>query len=137
MTADAASQTRSRARSAPGRETAVSGAAAVAAGGAVVAWVACCVLPMTLALAGVGISGLSWIAGLRVWITLLALGAVGLGWVITWRRTLTCRTDQACAAPSRLGTGLLGLATVFVMMALTWQPLIEPWALAMLRGARG
>ncbi|MFI4999891.1 MAG: MFS transporter permease [Reyranellales bacterium] len=94
-------------------------------------------LPTTLALAGVGLTGLSWIAGLRVWITLAALSAVGLGWALTWRRTRMCRTDKACAAPSRLGTGFLGVATLLVLVALAWQPLIEPGALALLRGARG
>ena len=111
--------------------------AAVAAGaGAVFAWAACCVLPMSLALAGLGLGGLSWVAGQRTWLTLAALGVIGMGWVLTWRRVRMCRLDSACAAPSRLGIGLLGAATVLVLLALIWQPIIEPWALALIRSAR-
>ena len=117
-------------------ETALSWAAVVAVAGAVFAWAACCVLPMSLALAGLGLGGLSWVAGQRTWLTLAALGVIGMGWVLTWRRVRMCRLDSACAAPSRLGIGLLGAATVLVLLALIWQPIIEPWALALIRSAR-
>ncbi|EJL36946.1 hypothetical protein PMI01_00851 [Caulobacter sp. AP07] len=115
----------------------LSWAAVVAAAGAVFAWAACCVLPMSLALAGLGLGGLSWIAGQRAWITLGALGVIGAGWVLTWRRARMCRTDGACPAPSRLGIGLLCTATLLVLLALAWRPIIEPWALALIRSARG
>ena len=118
-------------------ETALSWAAAAAAAGAVFAWAACCVLPMSLALAGLGLGGLGWIAGQRTWITLAALAVIGVGWGLTWRRSRMCRVDSACAAPSRLGVGLLGAATVLVLLALIWQPIVEPWALALIRSARG
>jgi mercuric ion transport protein len=109
-------------------ETALSWAAVAAGAGAV--------LPMSLALAGLGLGGLSWVAGQRTWLTLAALGVIGMGWVLTWRRVRMCRLDSACAAPSRLGIGLLGAATVLVLLALIWQPIIEPWALALIRSAR-
>jgi len=118
-------------------ETALSWAAVAAAGGAVFAWAACCVLPMSLALAGLGLGGLSWFAEQRTWITLAALGVIGAGWLVTWRRTRMCRTDGACAPPSRLGTGLLAAATLLALLALIWQPFVEPWALALIRSARG
>ena len=127
-------------RDGPGRrpaETALSWAAFAAAAGAVFAWAACCVLPMSLALAGLGLGGLSWIAGQRTWITFAALGVVGVGWVLTWRRARLCRTDAACRAPSRLGTVVLGVATVLIILALVWQPIVEPWALSLIRSARG
>ncbi len=117
-------------------ETALSWAAVAAAAGAVFAWASCCVLPMSLALAGLGLGGLSWIAGQRTWITLAALAVIGVGWVVTWRRARMCRVDSACAAPSRLESGLLGAATVLVILALIWQPIVEPWALALIRSAR-
>lgn len=117
-------------------ETALSWAAVAAAGGAVFAWAACCVLPMSLALAGLGLGGLSLIAEQRNWITLAALAVIGVGWILTWRRARMCRVDSACAAPSRLGIGLLGAATVLVLLALVWQPVVEPWALALIRSAR-
>ena len=118
-------------------ETGVSWAAAVAAGGAVFAWAACCVLPMSLALAGIGLGGLAWFAGLRTWITFAALGVIAAGWLLTWRRARMCRTDGACVPPSRLGIGLLAAATLLALLALVWQPFVEPWALALIRSARG
>ncbi|OYX69258.1 MAG: MFS transporter permease [Caulobacter sp. 32-67-35] len=118
-------------------ETALSWAAVVAAAGAVFAWAACCVLPMSLALAGLGLGSFGWIAGQRTWITFAALGVVGVGWVLTWRRARMCRTDAACRAPSRLGTAMLGVATALCLLALTWQPIVEPWALSLIRSARG
>lgn len=118
-------------------ETALSWAAVAAAAGAVFAWAACCVLPMSLALAGLGLGGLSWFAVQRTWITLAALAVIALGWGLAWRRARMCRVDGACAAPSRLGIGLLAVATLLGLLALIWQPLVEPWALAVIRSARG
>lgn len=122
-------------------ETALSWAATAAAASAVLAWAACCVLPMSLALVGLGLGGLSlgglsWIAGQRTWITLAALATIGAGWALTWRRARMCRADSACAAPSRLGVGLLGAATLLALLALIWRPIVEPWALALIRIAR-
>ena len=117
-------------------ETALSWTAVAAGAGAVFAWAACCVLPMSLALAGLGLGGMSLIAEQRSWITFAALAVIGVGWTLTWRRARRCRVDSACAAPSRLGIGLLGAATVLVLLALIWQPIIEPWALTLIRSAR-
>jgi mercuric ion transport protein len=127
-------------RSGPGgkpAETVLSWAAVAAAAGAVFAWAACCVLPMSLALAGLGLGGLGWVAGQRTGITLAALALIGTGWIVMWRRARTCRFDSSCAAPSRLGIGLLGAATLLVLLALIWRPIVEPWALTLIRGARG
>ncbi|WP_241693663.1 MFS transporter permease [Caulobacter sp. SSI4214] len=118
-------------------QTTLTWAALAAAAGAVFAWAACCILPMSLALAGLGLGGLGWIAGQRAWLTILALGVVCAGWIVTWRRTRACRIDSACAVPSRLGISLLAVATALVAAALLWQPIIEPWALALIRNARG
>lgn len=118
-------------------QNALSWAAVTAAAGAVFAWAACCVLPMSLALAGLGLSGLGWFAAQRTWITLAALAVIGVGWIVTWRRARMCQVDSTCAAPSRLGIGLLGVATVLVLLALIWQPIVEPWALTLIRSARG
>ncbi len=137
MTANSGSPTRRGGQGGEARETALSWAAIAAAASAVFAWAACCVLPVSLALAGLGLGGVSWIAGQRTWITLAAFGVIGVGWVLTWRRARMCRPDAACRAPSQLGTGLLGAATVLALLALAWQPFVEPWALALIRGARG
>ena len=136
MTTNSGSASRRIGQGGEARETALSWAAVAASAGAVFAWAACCVLPMSLSLAGLGLGGLSWVAGQRTWLTLAALGVIGMGWVLTWRRVRMCRLDSACAAPSRLGIGLLGAATVLVLLALIWQPIIEPWALALIRSAR-
>ena len=137
MTASSAARARRDGRGGRPADTALSWTAIAAAIGAVFAWAACCVLPMSLALAGLGLGGLSWIAGQRTWITLAALGVIGLGWGLTWRRARMCRKKGACAAPSRLGIGLLAAATLLVVLALVWQPFVEPWALALIRSARG
>lgn len=118
-----------------GALAALSWAALTAGTGAVFAWAACCVLPMTLATTGLGLGGLSWLAGLRTSITLVALGVVGVGWLLHWLQTRQCHRNQSCALPSRLGTVLLLLASALVLLALVWRPLIEPWALALMRGA--
>ena len=136
MTASSGLRARQHDRGGRPAEAALSWAAVAAAAGAVIAWAACCVLPMSLALAGLGLGGISWIAGQRTWITLAALAVIGVGWIVTWRRARMCRLDGTCAAPSRLGIGLLGAATVLVLVALIWQPIIEPWALTLIRNAR-
>lgn len=136
MTVSSEPEARRDGRSGKPAETALSWAAIAAATGAVFAWAACCVLPMSLALTGLGLGGLSWVAGQRTWITLAALAAIGVGWGLTWRRSRMCRVDSACAAPSRLAISLLGAATVLVILALIWQPIVEPWALALIRSAR-
>ena len=117
-------------------ETALNWAAIAAAASALFAWAACCVLPMSLALAGLSLGGLSWFAVQRTWITLAALALLSAGWVVTWRRARMCRSGSACAAPSQLSIGLLSIATLLVLLALAWQPFVEPWALALIRSAR-
>lgn len=136
MTSSSGLRARRDGRGGKPAENALSWAAVATAAGAVFAWAACCVLPMSLALAGLGLGGLSWIAGQRTWITLAALGVIGVGWVVTWRRSRTCLVDSACAAPSRLGIVLLGAATLLVLLAPIWQPLVEPFALTLIRSAR-
>ncbi|MFN4175551.1 MFS transporter permease [Phenylobacterium sp.] len=100
---------------------------------AVFAWAACCVLPMALALAGLGLGGLGWVAGQRTWITLAALAVVAVGWALTWRRA----GRRRAGGPARAATLLLSAATLLALLALIWQPVVEPWALALIRSSRG
>lgn len=137
MTASGGPQVRQQRGGGRPVEDALSWTAVASAAGAVFAWAACCVLPMSLALAGLGLGGLSWIAGQRTWITWAALGVIGAGWLLTWRRARICRADSDCATPGRLGVGLLGAATLLALLALAWQPFVEPLALALIRSARG
>jgi mercuric ion transport protein len=111
--------------------------AVTAAGLAVFAWSTCCVLPIALSLiGGLSLAGTALVAEQRAWLTLGAALVVSAGWWSVWRRRRMCSTDASCAPPSRLLIGLLTAATVLMVVALAWQPLIEPWALSMLRTLR-
>lgn len=118
------------------RETLFGWAAVATTVGAVFAWAACCVLPMTLALAGVGFSATA-IAGQRSWLTLGAGVILAGGWWLVWRKSRACRVDKGCNPPSRLNVVLLAVASVLFGLALAWPYLIEPPALALIRAARG
>lgn len=121
-----------------GRRDAVLGWTAIATGaGAVLAWAACCVLPMALATAGLSLGATVWLATQRSWLTVLALVAFALTAFVTWRRSRRARTDASCAPPSRLSTVLLVASGFLVLLALAWQPLIEPPMLALIRSWRG
>lgn len=111
--------------------SALGGAAA-----AVFAWAACCVLPMGLSVAGLSLAGTAMVAGQRTWLTLGAAVLLTAGWWSVWRRRRTCAVDATCAPPSRLAISLLVVATTLIALALIWQPLIEPWALMLLRSLR-
>jgi mercuric ion transport protein len=128
----------SRKHFAPARKgDAVWGWAALAAStSAVLAWAACCVLPIALALFGVGLGATGFIAGQRTWLTLLAVVALAAGWWTVLRRARACKLDQSCAGPSKLVMGLLSVASVLVIAALAWQPVIEPYLLMLLRATR-
>lgn len=120
-----------------GRSTAFGWAAIAASASAVLAWAACCVLPMSLALAGIGFSATAAIAQQRSWLTLAAALVLALGWWFTWRRARACRLNAGCDAPSRLSVGLLTLATILLAIAVAWPSLIEPRLLYLIRATRG
>src|SRR6266404_4447775 len=90
------------------RRDAMLGWTAVAtSAGAVLAWAACCVLPMALALAGTGMAATATLAGQRSWLTVVAAVILAAGWFLTWRRARACRVDHSCRPPSRLNVALL------------------------------
>lgn len=121
----------------PGQADLVLGWSAIAtAGAAVLAWAACCVLPIALSVAGLSLAGTVWIAGQRSWLTYATVLVLGVGWWLVWRRRRACAADAACRPTSRLALGLLMVATVLTLAALAWRPLIEPQALAILRTMR-
>lgn len=111
--------------------------AAGAAGAALMAWAACCVVPMALSIAGVSFAGTALLAGQRTWLTAGAAVVVAIGWWSHWRRRRACAVNASCPRPSRGSTILLIVASVMVLLALAWQPFIEPRALLFLRGFRG
>ena len=118
------------------RDALVGWAAVAASAGAVLAWAACCVLPMSLALAGSGMVATATIAGQRSWLTAAAALILGAGWVLTWRRARACRVDRSCRAPSRLNVALLSGASVLLVAAVAWPGLIEPALLHLILAAR-
>ncbi|NEX91252.1 MFS transporter permease [Caulobacter sp. 17J65-9] len=124
-------------RAAPARELIAGWSAVATATLAVLAWAACCVLPIALSLAGISIAGTALIAGQRTWLTLLALPVLAAGWWMVWRRRRACRADRSCPAPSRLSINLLVAASVLTLLALVWEPMIEPFLISVLNGARG
>ena len=103
---------------------------------AVAAWAACCVAPMALSLAGLGVVGAGALAGQR---TLLTLGACALlagGWWTVWRRRRDCAGDGRRPRSSPWAIAVLSVASVLVLTAFAWRPLIEPWALHLILAAR-
>ena len=118
-------------------DTALGWSALAAAGLAVFAWAACCVLPMALAISGMSLAGGAVLAGQRTWFTLGAALVLAAGWWRVWRRRRACAADLSCAPASRLSVNLLGLATALLLLAIAWQPLVEPKALMILRSLRG
>jgi mercuric ion transport protein len=127
-----------RVRSGSDRRDAVLGWTAVAtSAGAVLAWAACCVLPMTLALAGTGMAATATLAGQRTWLTVVAALILAGAWLLAWRRVRACRMDPTCGLPSRLNLALLSGASVLLLAAVAWPSLIEPRVLRLILAARG
>lgn len=118
------------------RETWLSWSAVVTAALSVFAWAACCVLPMTLSVAGLSLAGTGLIAGQRTWMTGLAVLLLAGGWFLVIRKAGRCRVDTRCAPPSRLSMWLLSVASILTIAALLWEPIIEPIWLAQLRSLR-
>lgn len=101
---------------------------------AVVAWAACCVLPMSLAAAGMTFAGTAFFAQQRAWLTAVAAVVLVLGWVLLWRRSQRCKLDKGCKPPSRLNVALMSVASLLLILAIVWQPLIEPRLLSIILG---
>ena len=99
---------------------------------AVVAWAACCVLPMSLAAAGMTLAGTAFFAQQRGWLTVVAAVMLAAGWVMLWLRSRRCKLDGGCKPPSRLNVALLIVASTFLILAVVWQPLIEPSLLSII-----
>ena len=106
------------------------------AGLAVFAWSACCVLPLALSFVGLSIAGTALLAEQRTWLTIGAAIVLAAAWWSVLRRRKACALDAGCAPPSGLMLTLLGAAALLFGLALTWQPLIEPWAMKLLVSLR-
>lgn len=119
------------------RDTLVGWSALGAAALTVIAWAACCVLPLALSMAGISLAWTAAVAGQRTWLTVATVIVLSAGWWMAWRQRRVCALDATCAPSSGLMIGLLTAATVLAGLALIWRPLIEPHFLMLLRTARG
>lgn len=105
----------------------VAGAAAVTSTTAVVACGACCLLPLAFpAIATTAVAGglLGWLAGAHVWLTVLAVCTVLAAWLWVGRQSVKRK-----ARPAGSTLGLMGLASLVLMVALIW-PRMEPTLMA-------
>ena len=96
----------------------------------------CCVVPLGLAVFGVGgawVSGLRAFAPYQPFFLALAAGAIGYGFYrVYWKTGRACEADEACARPLPNGFVKPGLwlASAMVTAVITfpyWLPLIEPY----------
>jgi mercuric ion transport protein len=117
-------------------EVAVSASAVVGGFASLLAWAACCVLPLVLSIAGVSFAGVAVFAGARHWLTPIAAVVLALGWLLHWRRSRMCRRDTACGRPSPLAFWLLVIATLLIVLSLAWEPFVEPWLLPQLAAVK-
>ena len=103
-------------------EPAAGAAALTSSSTAVIACAACCVLPLMLPAAALAASGgvLAWLAGAHVWITLAATVLIVAAWVVA------SRTSRRTGLKPHRGTVIiLAVSTALVALALAW-PAIEP-----------
>jgi hypothetical protein len=100
----------------------VAGAAAATASTAVLACGACCVIPLAFpAVAATAAGGaLAWMGRAHVWMTGLAVLVVIAAWLWIWRQS-----TRRKARPSASTLGLMGIASLAVLLTLAW-PQIEP-----------
>lgn len=85
----------------------------------------CCVLPLALAVVGLGgawLAGLGGLLAYQPYLLAVAVAAVGAGWFVALRRRVSCEPDGGCARrPAGWATfGALGLSTLLVVLAATW-----------------
>lgn len=114
--------------------TSVTAGVGLLAGLGAFASVSCCVLPIVLAMAGIGgawVRELPYLAFYRDPLLLAAAAPVALGWLLIWRAR-----RRGCGSGGRLPVLFLGLASLLLALSLTaaWW---EPQALRLLALARG
>ncbi len=121
-----------------GKGTGVVTGAGLAAGVVAIAASSCCVLPIVfvgLGLGSVAAVLVPTLAVLRTYLLAAAVLAVVAAWVIYLRRRRVCATDLACGVTgaARRAPIWLVLASAIVLLALIWQPWIEPLLLSWIR----
>ncbi len=121
-----------------GKGTGAVTGAGLAAGLAAIVASSCCVLPIVfvgLGLGSVAAVLIPTLAVLRPYLLGAAVLAVVAAWVIYARRRQACASDAACGTvgPARRAPIWLVLASAIVLLALIWQPWIEPLLLPLIR----
>jgi mercuric ion transport protein len=121
-----------------GKGTGAVTGAGLAAGLAAIVASSCCVLPIVfvgLGLGSVAALLIPALAALRPYLLAGAMLAVVAAWILYARRRPASATDASCATsgPSRRAPVWLILASAIVLLALIWQPWIEPLLLPWLR----
>lgn len=113
--------------------------AGLAAGLAAIVASSCCVLPIVfvgLGLGSVAAVLIPTLAVLRPYLLGAAVLAVVAAWVIYTRRRNACASDDAACSvegPARHAPIWLGLASTILLLALIWQPWVEPLLLPWIR----
>ena len=126
--------------SAKGADRGVAALGALTSVGAVLAALACCVLPLGLAALGVGAglsSALKPLVPLHWPLSIVAMLAVASGWILYLRRRrMACAEGASCGVspPSRATLILLCAATLLVVLSSLW-PFIEPALMRLLEPA--
>ena len=88
---------------------------------------ACCVLPLALGAVGIGAGGLAVLVPLHWPLTLAAVAAVALGWLLHARRRRACSSDGCASdAENRAGVIMLSLATLVVAVSAFWGYVEQP-----------
>lgn len=97
---------------------------------------ACCVLPLALALVGLGSGGLAVLVPYHWPLTIGAGLAVAAGWALYVQKYRACARSNGCAAatPSRASFAMLYLATAFVILSALWPGYIEAPLMRLLGG---
>jgi mercuric ion transport protein len=114
-----------------GKGTAAVTGTGLAAGLAAIVASSCCVLPIVfvgLGLGSVAAVLIPTLAVLRPYLLGAAVLAILTAWVIYARRRQACASDEACGTvgSARRAPIWLVLASAIVVLALIWQPWIEP-----------
>ena len=83
---------------------------------------ACCILPLGFAVLGIGSAGLSAIVPFHWPLTVAAVAAVAVGWLLYIGKRRACARNDSCATapPARATLVLLCAASLFVTISALW-----------------
>lgn len=118
-------------------ERGIAAAGTAASAGALFSAGACCVLPLALAVAGVGSGALAAVVPFHWPLTIASAVVVAAGWLLYWRKRRACATGADCAGapPGRSTLVMLSVATLFVALSAIWPRFLEQPLMRLLGGA--